>query len=626
MLFTVLFFAIACIEGFLYYSEYENYFLLRLIMTLENGIKVFAFSPSISISSVVAQLQENTSPFQFFWIYAYTISVFGAQLCTATVALITIRYIFARNVQSVFIPLCHRDSLVLFGYNEYSKALIENLSRDSSGKNIVHLFHRENISERDEFALMKAHVVLHRIDITTEKRMDRKTRLPLDHAKKIILMDESAFRSAITYMSLTKLLSQPKECQCYYVSEECSARSIMEEFYDQERNASNRIPLSFISLSELYTRAMLAQRPLRTGLCGKDVHILIAGFGKLGQEILKQTALLGVNSRENRIWIDVVDRDAKHLEDAFMSRFNEKSIFHQKSIHDENVDTYYVLSHLGPDDHADSDGELRIQFISAELMGKHFRSLIQHLSEEIPFTYAAVCVEDPDSAMTCMITLQHFFNSTKNHAPIGVRLKTDSLLVNYLKQNQSEFQNVFPIGEYETALNLELLLSNEVDKAAKRYHETYERISGGDSIPQWDSLPYWKQNANRCASLYYKAYPINLDSTEWEEAIGFRKRFFGDADSDAESFCVWFARGAENPARSSLIERAATEHRRWNYVMALYGWRNADKGETRNDSIQVHTCMQPWEVLVQRDMTQPVGNWVVPYDFIPMLMGMEEKQ
>lgn len=77
-----------------------------------------------------------------------------------------------------------------------------------------------------------------------------------------------------------------------------------------------------------------------------------------------------------------------------------------------------------------ADGELRVRFHQADVMGRGFACLLERLNKEMPLTYAAVCMGEADTGAHCIVELKKL----NGGFPIALRMENDMLAAGYLKE------------------------------------------------------------------------------------------------------------------------------------------------------------------------------------------------
>ena len=141
---AVIFLVIAAFESYIHYVAYKENPLFRLVLTFQNSIKAFLFSPSISAETALKELKATTNVFEKYIGVAYIVTVFLAPFCTASAIAIVVER-FLRNQQRVLRVLRH-DAQLIFGYNDSVKMLLKKHGKE---KSIIHIVSAQPISEKE---------------------------------------------------------------------------------------------------------------------------------------------------------------------------------------------------------------------------------------------------------------------------------------------------------------------------------------------------------------------------------------------------------------------------------------------------------------------------------------------
>lgn len=484
-------FVAATLEGFFYYAQYRQYPLFHLLLAVENSVKTFVFDPVIDIGSVLSGM-EGASPFRLAAGYAYGLAVFIAPLCTAGALLIwaesTARRIVSRGLAR------NKTPVLIFGYNENVRALLRGEHAKGSGQHQIHLITADPLDDDKELWLLRHGAIPHRADLLSAPKKKFFKQLRGKKVRQILLMEDSPTRNFSIYRMLTGGKDRfDKEVRCYCLCEDEAARRIIEEACDQRLTGAgteNTAELTLFSLAEMKADSIFSalgddsgsSMPLHTvnldrlpDRAGRlDVHLLIAGFGAVGQQVLLQAVNLGVLSSRNRLWIDVVDLDMDKKRELFINRFHPLA-------YDSSREDGLLLT--APT----ADGELRIRFHQADVMGRSFARLLEHLDKELPLTYAAVCMGKADTGMHCIVELKKLDSSF----PIALRMENDLLAAGYLRENNGTYKEVFPIAVNDRVLRIANICHEEREQQAKRFHEVYEsiRLLPPDAAA-YDLIPY----------------------------------------------------------------------------------------------------------------------------------------
>lgn len=596
---------VATLEGWVYYARYSHHPLFHLLMAAQNGFKAFLFSPAISLEQTLDNLAD-ASPFRQALGYAYGLAVFTAPLCTAT-ALLMWAELAVRQLMSVWRGRRGKPILI-FGWNENVRALVSGEHADGSKRYQIHVVTSGKLSEDDELWLFRHGAVPHEIDCLSAAEGRREKllgQLPLKQIDRVLLLEPSPTRNFSLYRMLTREGGSPdQEVRYYCLCEDDATRRIIEDACDQRLTGGGKRvgDLTLFSLAEMKADSVFSPlggddssfKPLHAANSPErpDVHLLIAGFGSVGQQVLLQAVNLGVLSSGSRLCIDVVDLAANQRRDLFANRF------HGSVNAGAHEDELLVKAPT-------ADGELKIRFHQANICGRSFARLLEQLNGEMPLTYAVVCTKQADVGMHCIVELKKLTGSF----PIALRLEHDPLIANYLKQSDGTFKEVFPIVVNDRILRISNICHDEREARARQFHQTYASLQLLEPDAElseepvqgkpWSALKMYQRRAN---TLLYRHQAVKdaferLDPEVWERCFGengtilqrlsgscYRCRYDGPAMARAIN------------AEPAIRELAMTEHRRWCYVMAAQGWR---LGEKKDEARRETPYLTTWDKLCQ---------------------------
>lgn len=649
---AVVSFLLTFAEGLLYYESYARFGMLRILLTLQNSIKAFLFNPNLSAERVLGTITGETSPYRVFIGCTYAAASLLAPLCTATAVFVTAERFMRSQVKRWRIK--RKDGILIFGYNNDVKMLIKNQRKiDAAGDYaVINVVTDAALTEKEEVELMKQNVFISRMDFiyAPEKNLhDYLHSIRSQKIRKIFLLEDSEMKNVSLYIRLCKMSGTRKAggteavefpfaegavccCRC----SESYARELINDYYDVEKPF---LGLMLFDVSELRVRKALEKNPIwgnrfeakREGdadMTAKrfDAHVLIAGFGRVGEQILLQALNMGVANSGSHILIDVVDEHAMHKKNMFFSTLE--------------LDKYFVspneLRIYATDERSPADGRLTIRFHEIDARESTFVSKLRDVSAEMPFTYAAVCIRNIDVAIRCVSAIEHC--SEGKLFPIAVKLEGCEQLAEYLDKNDETYGNVFAIGGVagDEVLSLDDIYDDETERLAKIYHEIYRHIHFGPADEEfkpdknWEELELYKQKSNRL--LHYhsatKEYMLcsavgSVPENEAERkelakkvlrenlaAVGITEVNEGFHYDITEEEML--ARIAENRVLDELMR---TEHRRWCYGMLFDGWHGdcEKKNEKRRESPYI--C--DWKHLSQG---------MYKYDLVPALMLVRENE
>ena len=629
-LLALLSFVVASLEGFIYYGRYEEFGLFRIFLTLQNSFQAFLFVPSLSAETVLQDLSQGGSTGELYIGLAYVAAAFIAPLCTATAAFVAIEKFFRRQVRQWKIR--RSEGILIFGYNETVKLLLQGQrALAASDHSIVHIVTNLQLSEKEELALMKANIYLRRLDCAYASKEELRHMLQevgSPRIRKIFLLEDSSMRNVSLYFQLSELTqdqAQPvfhPEAICCCCCTEFYARELAQDYFDRKHPP---LDLHLFDLAEVRVRRTLERCPLFGNRFSTpldpdsslptqryDIHVLIVGFGDVGEQFLRQTINTGVAHADSTILIDVVDQCAQHRKKVFCNALQLEEL--------EESENEICIG--GTDaTRAAADGLLRIRFHQMDTTESDFIRLFQTISREMPVNYAAICIKDLDVAVRCVSAIERCINQTQPF-PVAVKLEGGEQLAEYLDQNDTTYSNVYAVGgiSQQGALALDEILDPQTEQTARSYHQIYRTIHFGlpqeDATigPDWDELNYYQQRANRllCWHNHTKEYILRTADPR-EPAVTLREHLTQAGidvayqnytyDSSEEEL---LQRLEQDPVLNQMMR---LEHRRWCYAMLFDGWSgNCSK---KNEALKQTPYLCKWDVLAPH---------VKKYDLMPALM------
>lgn len=641
LLFASLSFIIATVEGYLYYSRYEEFGFFRILITLQNSIKAFLFSPLLTVEKVLDSLLTTTAPLELFFGFAYVIAVFVAPLCTATALALAIRRLFYKKFR---LWMQRKDeAYILLGYNENVKRLLKNQQRKNvdGPSPMVFLLSRHDLPEEEELALLRQNIFFFELDLPYASDQQLRSffrKVRMKRIQKIFLLEDSSMQNVSLYMQLQEkaicwkgdpLLEFHKDAICYCRCTETHARELAIDFYDDtllaaEEAGNKAVPpvgLYLFDIAELRVRKSFDKHSLWSRSdCAHtanafDAHILIVGFGRVGEQTLRQAINLGVAHSQSRIRIDVVDLDALEKKAVFAGTFSP-----DYSVEDP-ADPHRIR--IGS---PVADGLLEICFYDIDVRKGAFSTFLREQAARMPYTYAAVCINDVDIGIQSITSIERYACSAAAF-PITVKMEYNDQLAAYLDKNQNTYQNIISLGSSHSvdALCLDDIINDQTEEKARAYHEIYRRMHlhrpgepEEDDAP-WEKLPYYRQNANRLLCHHSKTLDFVLDSLFLQDnAISVLRQQvaeLGLVSGDGISYTFDFPEETlmeRISAHPVLGELARLEHRRWCYVMLLSGW--SGQCSEKNAAKKENPCICDWDTLCR------IKPHTAKYDLLPLLM------
>lgn len=635
-------FVLACLEGLFYYSKYDCVLFIRCMLILQNSIKAFLFTPVITIENVISSIDNSTTFLELSVHYIYIISIFTAPVCTATAVFRAIELFLRKKM--FHIKKIHRDEIIIFGYHRDVKILFQNINAYSPAgkdKRVIHLITKTDIGEAEELALSQKGVIVYRYYFPDEFKKDEFQtlckKIELDKVKSIIFYEESAAANLSLYLMFTDQLKEfsHHRLKFYCFCDDGGIQAIAEDFYDTR--AKKDYDLVFFDIDDLKTRRMFEEHPLYT--FQKDifeekgrqavsepgfwnVHMLIIGFGKTGQQILKQAVNLAVLHSKSELLFDIIDYDIGEKKSCFLNMFCPENI--------EETENEIIVGR------SCTDGILRIRFHQLDIQKYEFKITLEQIISGNPLTYAAVCLRSPEHSIRCMIELEKLLLRDEKErsvsVPVAVRLEVDRQIAEYLEHNTALFKDVFSMPAERDVLSFDFICSEKHDSSAIHYHWNYQSIkiagqvdmqagpeqgeSETDREELWNALPLYKQQSNRMLSYHdlTKRVVFGIHCGLNAESAGELEEYRKNMDQVP---LVFQAQDLLFQIRTNpvLNEMARMEHRRWSYFMLMNGWKY---GESKDEFLKLSPYLCGWEKLFRDHEDMAV------YDIIPVFVWMVE--
>ncbi len=657
---------ITFLEGIMFYSaeQYPNAFL-RSMLIIQNTIRAFGFKSDIGIKDVAKMLQNSTSSIEIVLNYAYSVAIFTAPYCTVVFLYKVLKKLFQIRSWKWF---GKKDGIIVFGYNNEVKALLNEYSdvigskekssekQEAYKKYRIHLV-AENVSSEEEMKLLRNNIVVHKVDwlnLSTEQQRYFLSQMEAGQAKCIILF----YESSVLNFSLYKMFHNPRNlellnqnvkffCRC----ENEGIRGLLENFHDNE---SIETDMETISIPELRIRNLLRNTPLHPYYEEKGqkilaqsesdkLHLLIIGFGKLGQQLLLQAMNMGVVSSKNEILIDVVDFKMEEKQGIFANYFNENYV--------EMKDNRLRISS------EKADGNFQVRFHQMDIRYKKFYDVLKDNGSEENggmYTYVAICIEDEEVGIHCLSEVQKYLSrcskeGSSNRIPVAVRMEMDRYMADYLNSNDKTYKNVVAIQEGREVLSFEELIHDKLNQDAKEFNWIYNNIKILDEKEQkkkqtdktspesaWRKLVLFKRDSNRALTeharvkelIFNRMMLVKSGKAELERCFGENGELLKKNDgawlyaSDLDEFVK---RQSDNEAYGFVSEMSRLEHRRWCYFMASRGWcgtDESDEGKKKEilEKEKKNKCLCTWKDLA--DSADKKGN--CPYDLMWLLKKYKE--
>lgn len=651
-------FVICVLEGYFYYRLSEGNLYVQILLNIQNVFKAFLFSPSISIedAKILIKLQDP-NVFKSLICYFYMAVIILAPICTAVAVLKTIEKT-VRGWSNIFKNIFHKK-VFIFGYNKYSKEFVKNIV-DSNIRVIV--VTQKPLLDSERLELLRKGIVVIDGDFTNGKDYDMKygfRKMKIEKADSIVLFEELATTNFSILLNIIEYYDSIEEkrkvfkqiynndeiiyIKCSISCEDDGMQEVITDYYDRyideasaETNRKIHIDLKQFSIPEIQAKELFSRKPIyqynlkdkrtyskkhyeweeSTNVCTNpwDTHLVIVGFGKLGQNVLLQALNLGNLQSKSIITIDIFDKNIDEKKGIFAKRFshenveiNEKFIsFPKKS---ENV-----------------DGKVIIRFHKIDIRTIDFEDELRKLEN---VTYIAICFEDSSLSTMSMVTIEKYFKN----APIMVHMDVDKKVIDYIKKNSKSYKEVFPFGTKKEVLDKDAIIENEMDIKAILYNCKYDEYckynkktkeEGMSHISRkklgaWNQTILLKKNSSRKSiehetikiilmlvdswqnqditdDIIMKKVSVLLDCLEKhkdyeDENVKQIREYLEDAYREIKVDKVNEILSVDK----ILEELAALEHRRWCNFMFANGYRY--ENSKKDDLVKKNPCLLSWNLL-----------------------------
>ena len=635
-LLAVISFLIATAQGIIYYQDYDSFF--KCLLVLQNSINSFGFKASVTISDTMTFMDNNRSALTQCVGYAYCIAVFTAPYCTISF----VYKILGRLLR--FIILFRRKKncrhIVVFGYNSDVKAMLNN-NKSSLKKTCIHIVTTEFIDSEEIYRLNRAGYIVHYADILKAAESELRTLLAKTHidlASNIILFESSSIRN-FSLLQLFRLNDSDSDerirlaqgakvsCRC----EEEGIGRLIAEYYNNAAGTDACYDLELVGLPELQIHKMYSDHPLHTVYKDTDkplkdwtVHLLVAGFGQLGQQAVLQAMNLGVVSDSNRIIIDIFDSDIETKKAVFLNQLSR--------------DTFDITESSVTLKSDAADGLLRINFFEMNISHLSFYDTVRSELEKEPYTYTVIALENIDLSVHCAIQLEELFDERGLKLPILMRMDTDRRLAAYISADKRSLADVELIDDRSIVITLDMIINREIDRIAKDYNHFYNNIkliTAGetetaenaveDPETEWNRLRLFRRSSSKAAAYHDEVKNDIISKLAAENGAALDQKLEALIGTDGTLMrytgYAWQMNGTEKEVLKKLREDrfayglASLEHRRWCCYMASIGWRSGE----RSDKFRRNPCLVPQQKLME---THPE---MCKYDLMSLMARYKEQ-
>ncbi|MCF7859114.1 MAG: hypothetical protein K9N07_07310 [Candidatus Cloacimonetes bacterium] len=310
---------------------------------------------------------------------------------------------------------------------------------------------------------------------------------------------------------------------------------------------------------DIYNYVPLAYHPISRE-SEKNVHLVIIGFGQMGQALAAQAARICHYANGQKTKITVIDdRDS----------VKKMQIFSSHCFLNRIPDVEFELLNQSAEETATRD------------------FLINLIQDEKQITTIVVCISDPDESISVALSLPQQVQDAD--IPILIRQETrcglSDLVAKLMKDKK--WKDIRFFGMLHECFGLD----RRTDILPRQAHEIYRQSYGENSIPAWEEL----SESLRWSNRYQVDSYVELLRSAGYQFVPARETIENDA-FDNEEEIEW------------LAER---EHDRWVAEKLMAGWKQAD----------LSGCTSDDERKSRRDNFRMLHTFIVPFNELDTIVA-----
>ena len=355
--------------------------------------------------------------------------------------------------------------------------------------------------------------------------------------------------------------------ECHIHLGDVDLRAALQETLSQHPGNNDRIHFQLFDVFEPEVRQLLIHDlPLDHDGVGphdlRPVHLVILGFGQMGQTLAVRAAQLGCFANRRRLCISVIDRHADQHRNALLFRHR----------------------HIG--------AVCDLEFHSLEVMSPAAWDLLEIWCADCDcLTSVAVCFDDEPRALEIALQLRPLLDDGR--VRLAIRLARESGLAHLLAEAQKQpgwSGHLRPFGMEERWGRLFNPVTDPNEVFARRIHAEYERLTGqpAGAAPPDSGPPSHDDEVQR-----WLAQPEDFRESSRQQAahIFIKLRAIG-----CEAVPLTDPRPAVTAFEAGELEMLAEwEHRRWMAERTVANWTYAPG--KKNVGRRTNPNLVPWAEL-----------------------------
>lgn len=478
----------------------------------------------------------------------------------------------------------NENTVLIFGFNKTAITMIENTDVSSIAnikeKKNIHIVSLDSFS--DEQINEIASLGISYDCFSLDKLTDTLNRKKFSKVKCVLLSETKGMNNYFLYKKIAdSSLIKNKDLRI-----SCIPASDAEQLAI-ENDGSYLV--NMIGLKQVVAQSVA--KTVGDILCGKgnivkykskEIKCLMIGFGETGQNVFRVLVNQLTVDSNNKITIDIVDKDARQVFRKAMQNvsgeYKDDEGLHIESpvadgILDVNIYNYAYSDVRCTDMMEKNDYD----FVVLNILNSYkYVDFVENSRQLIEYK-----------------------NNTQFVIPIYLKDEYSINLGNSNKLNNLHISKVYDF------YNLNLLNTNDVEEDAIEFNYRYKKIEGSAKN---DKYSMWKDAGtfNRKSSMFQSLHQNINDSLRMlnkGQCTAECEKLKGETDSDEIEKII--------NANAMLREIAITEHRRWTYFMILDGWKS---NPTKNKKLKHSDCIMNWDLLCKEKKD------VLIYDLTPLFI------
>ncbi|NOZ19998.1 MAG: hypothetical protein GXP25_02805 [Planctomycetes bacterium] len=233
------------------------------------------------------------------------------------------------------------------------------------------------------------------------------------------------------------------------------------------------------NIYESNARLLLEKHPLGRGLVGAEdprtVHLVLVGFGQMGESVALQAARVGHYANGKKLRLTIIDREAEKRRGIFYGRYPQFGQICDATFMSADGEDSDVLNSIG-----------------------------QWASDPEMVTTTVICLDDDSRGLSCALALLQK-RKKGGIAPLLVRMSGNAGLGALLRDEVCSPELVGNIDTFSLACTLGMLLNESIDIRARAIHRQYveqrrregHNAESDPAMADWYCLDESYKNSNR---------------------------------------------------------------------------------------------------------------------------------